>query len=126
MHSTVSLVTNATNCVKRVVPVYPGKPISPELIFVFWDLCSAGTFWRARFCAGQNVGIFSLLGFLLSFRHGICFCFGLRLGFCRGLAVDLHSRSGGGSRAALDRFCLTLILFVGVFRLGELGDRRQS
>src|SRR5690349_16587030 len=98
MHSTVSLVMDATNCVKWVVPVYPGKPISPELILVFWYLCIAGTFWRARFCAGQDVGVFSRLGFLL--------------GFCLSLAVDLRPSAGSGCRAALDRFrfCLTLIV----------------
>src|SRR5690242_1322517 len=128
MHSTVSLVMDATNCVKWVVPVYPGKPISPELILVFWYLCIAGTFWRARFCAGQDVGVFSRFGFLLGLRHGICLCFGLRLGFCLSLAVDLRPSAGSGCRAALDRFhfCLTLIVFVGVFRLGDLGEVRQD
>src|SRR6185312_682999 len=115
MHSTVSLVMDATTCVKRVGPVYPGKPVSPELIFVFWDLCIAGTFWRARFCAGQDVGVFSRLGVLLGLRHCIRFCFGLRLGFRVSLAVDLRPRGGSGSRAALGRFRLYLVLFVRVF-----------
>src|SRR6185437_1936723 len=117
MHSTVSFVMDATNCVKRVVPVYPGKPILPELIFVFWDLCIAGTFWRARFCADPDVGVFSRLGFLLGLCYGIGFClgFGVRVSF----AVDLRPCGGSGYRAAFRRF--RLILFIGVFRLGELG-----
>src|SRR5690349_15203048 len=124
MHSTVSLVIHATTCVKWVVPVYPGKPVSPELIFVFWYLCIAGTFWRARFCPGHNVGVFSLLGVLLGLRHGICLCFGLCF-FCLGcivFAVDLRPSGGSGYRAALDRLRFRLILFVRVFRLGELGE----